>query len=347
MSLLLLSFLLMGPLAATAAHAQDAALLLGYRSPVSIPRPIPYYAGSADSLARPTYHTALITSRNGTISTLGDLPGLLVPRSGGFWRVDTKRSIYNDWVEDFVWSAPLNGTTKFPGIQAYNGEYCQGHRTQTINFASPRYLSIEVQTAGYCEDAAHPWTFNTFAVIPIDSTASLGLPISTVLGDAGQAALVSAAEEYLSGLPPDERERYLPEPDAASWNVVRKHGHWAIQGRLDPASVALSATADFDVETQIPPALVGADTLAPGWPRIRAFAPDAVDAFSSPGGGILAILHPASLTVHTVTDGEIGPASLTMKVPQGTRAVMARWANGPAIARWMEPFTRSAARSER
>lgn len=327
------------------ASAQDSAFLFGYRYDEPIRQPLPYYAGSADSLSRPVYRTLLLTSKNGQAAISEAVEGLLVPRNKGFWRIDTKRSIYNNWVEDFVWSAPQGKSPELPGIQAYNGENCEGHRIQKINYVGADYISMEVNTAGYCEDAAHPWNFNTLAVVPVDSTTHLGVPISRVLGDSGRAALYRAAERYLNGLSPEEQELYLPVPDEASWGLVRREGRWIIQGRLDPGSVNFGEPADFDVDAQPPAALVGRGQRNPAWSEILSFAPDARDAFAPPGGDMLVILHPDSLTVHPVTEGTIGPATLTTSLPHDATTVMALWAIGPRASSWTEPFARTAPHS--
>lgn len=327
------------------AAAQESAFLLGYRYDEPIRRPLPYYAGSADSLSRPVYRTLLLTNNNGQIAFSEEVEGLLVPRSNGFWHVDAKRSIYNSWVEDFLWSAPPGKSPELPGIQAYNGENCEGHRIQKLNYVGTDYLAVEVSTAGYCEDAAHPWNFNTLAMIPIDSTAHLGVPISSVLGDDGRKALNTAAERFLANLSLEEQELYLPAPDEASWGLIRREGQWTVQGRLDPGSVNFGEPADFDVDIQLPVSMVGRGRLDPSWTDILTFAPDAVDAFSAPTGDMLVILHPESLTVHRFVAGDIGPAALTTTLPPGATTVMARWAVGPRAASWTEPFSLPADRS--
>ncbi|HMB94251.1 MAG TPA: hypothetical protein VKP65_25600, partial [Rhodothermales bacterium] len=56
----------------------------------------------------------------------------------------------------------------------------------------------------------------------------------------------------------------------------------------------------------------------------------------------LVILHPRRLTVHTFTEGTIGPAALTHQLRPGTRAVMARWATGTRLRTWTQHFDRLA-----
>ncbi len=320
------------------AHGQDTALLLGVRYSERIPRPLPYYAGTGDSLSRPVYGTLYIAARNGKISATPRLSGLYVPRSDGFWRVDAKRSIYNDWVEDFVWAAPVGDSPQLNGIPSYNGEYCEGHRTQQINFASSDLLAVEVRSAGYCEDAAHPWNFNTFAVIPIDSADHLGVPLSRLFGSPGREALYAGADAAIGKLRAADREKYVSRPDEASWNIARGSGKWVVRGRLDPSVVTRSEVLDFDVDLKNLTPVTGRSGGGTTWDVVRAFAPGATDAFGSPTGDLVIIQQANTLTVHRVAEGKIQPSALTIPLPAGTRAVSARWAGGAEARRWSTQF---------
>lgn len=332
---------------AAPARAQDEGLLLGLRYEEPISKVPPYYAGRADSLVRSDYHTLLITKRNGKISVAGDAEDLLVPRANGFWRVGAKRSVYNDWVEDFIFAAPESVAPRYAGIQPFNGEHCRGNRTQRIRYAGEAYLALEQYSAGYCEGAAHPWQFHTLAVVPIDSTSHIGLPISDVLGTAGRDALYAAAADFRTRLRNDtQRMRYAEEPDEANWAIVRKEGRWTLIGRLDAASEAAQGTyADFELPVAPPVSLAGHNQLVPAWNKIRAVAPDAVDAFSSPSRDFVVIVQRTRLTAHPVRNGEIGPAAVTLRLRAGTEPVMARWALGEHVATWVEHIDRFPASS--
>lgn len=348
MSHRLLCLLLLTFVGGTAgAQEQEQGLLLGLRYQESISKVPPYYAGRADSLSRSAYHTLLIAKREGRITLVGDADGLLVPRSTGFWRVSAKRSVYNDWVEDFIWAAPVGRPPRYPGIQPYNGEYCQGSRAQRILFAGENYLALEQYSAGYCEGAAHPWIFNTLAVVPIDSTTHMGLDITDILGETGHNALYAAAESYLESIPDaDRRELFAEEPDLANWALTRREGRWVVVGRLDAISeVAQGTYADFEVPLPPPQSLAGRNQLAVPWAKVKSTVPDAVDAFSAPAQDFVVIVQRSRLTAHPVANGEIEPAVLTLRLRPETRPVMARWAVGARVQRWVDRFDRSPAPS--
>lgn len=333
-------------LAPFCARAQQGptALLLGLRYEEPIPAPLPYYILPADSLVRPVYRTLLIVRDvNGRFEIVADRGGLVVPRRSDLWMVNTKRSVYNAWVEDFLTSAPLRRHADAAGIQAYNGEFCQGHRVQIIHFAGPSYLGVEQRTAGYCEDAAHPWFTNELAVIPIDSTTHSGLSIGQVVGRPGQDALTRGVRGYLSALrSAREREIYFSEPDEANWTVVRQTGRWRLRGRLESAEVASPQHADFWLDLKPPASLVGYDELSIPWDRIRAAVPDAVDAVSSPTRDFVVILQPGRVSIHPMHPDGIGPSSLTMDVAASASVVMAQWTSTNANS-WIQALRNSGA----
>ena len=323
-------------------HAQERGLLLGLRYDVPIPQPLPYYAGTADSLTQKAYRTLLITEGGGTYSIAPAADFLLVPRPEGFWRVGIKRSLYNDWVEDFVWATPEGTSPAYAGIQVFNGENCQGHRAQVILHAGPRYLALDQRSAGYCGGAAHPWFFNTLAVVPLDSTTHIGLPIDAVLGEDAREALEEAIESFVERLPEDEQEAYVDAADPANWGMIHRNGGWQIIGRVEDTEAATGPHfTDLPLDTPLPSAFEPAPSAAL-WRRIRAFAPNTVDAVVAPGGAWLVLVRPGRLSVHPVEAGRIGAARMTQALPPGARIVMTRWASGATLQRWIRRIERLA-----
>ena len=328
-------------------RAQETGVLLGLRYEEPIPKPLPYYANDADSLSRAVYRTLLISESAGTFVVWSEENNLLIPRPEAFWHAGTKRSIYNNWVEDFVWAAPDDAPRTLIGIQPYNGEFCEGHRQQTILYAGPQYLSLDQRSAGYCEGAAHPWFFNTLAVVPLDSTTHTGLSINDVLGETAHKALEADVKSFLDDLANDEhRAAYIEEPDAANWGLVRREGRWTTLGRLEAAEAAnQSASADVPLSFDVPAAFTGRSQPALLWSRIQTAAPDLVDAFVAPEEDWLIILHPDQLTIHPVVSGAIEQATLTAPVAPGARAVMVQWTAGASLRRWIQHFERLTQRS--
>jgi hypothetical protein len=340
--LLTWTFLLLWSLSSPDVFAQSGLLLgLHYDAPIS--KPLPYYAGSADSLSRSSYQTLMIIEEQGSYALRPAMDGLLIPRNNRFWRVGTKRSIYNNWVEDFIWAAPNGSRARLAGIQTYNGEYCEGHRTQSILYAGSDFLSLEQRSSGYCEGGVHPWFFNTLAVVPIDSTTHIGLTIDEVLNRTARTTLNQSVTTFLDNLDDDEAVAYMPEADPANWGLVRREGRWWAIGRVENLEeVGDKHHTDLPLNVALPTTLSGRGRPISNWRQIKAFAPDAVDAFAAPEQNWLVILHPRRLTIHSFIEGTIGPAALTHQLRPGTRAVMARWATGSRLRSWTQQFDRLA-----
>ena len=329
-------------------RAQETGMLLGLRYETPIAQTLPYHAGGADSLSRAAYTTLLLTEHEGVFVTWPEADALLIPRPDGFWRVGTKRSVYNNWVEDFVWATPDGEPRTLAGIQPYNGEYCKGHRKQTILYAGPQYLSLDQRSAGYCEGAAHPWFFNTLAVVPLDSTTHAGLDITDILGPAAYETVVESTKAFLDGNEnDDERIPYIEEPDAANWGLIHNAGGWTALARLEAAEEARhNAFADLPLAFDLPTSLTGQPQPAFDRERLEAFAPDAVDCFAAPGQDWLVILHADHLTIHPLTPDTIGEAVTTLPVAHGARAVLVQWTTGTPLQGWIRHFERLAQSSD-
>lgn len=324
--------------------AQGQGLMLGLRYTEPIAKPLPYYQPGPDSLARPVYRTLLIAETGGVPSIVGEVSNLLIPRANRFWQVGTKRSVYNNWIEDFVWAMQDDDVPEWSGIQAYNGEYCEGHRTHDILYAGPSYLSFQQRSAGYCEGAAHPWFFNTLAVVPIDSTEHPGLDINAVLGEAALKALNVAAETVLSSLDAENADaQFIEGLDPANWGLVRREGRWNVIGRVETFDTVKDDTViDIPLNLDISAALLGRRERVVPWRKVLQRAPDAVDAFNAPDNSWIVILHPQRLTIHTIVNGEIGRAVLSRGVPAGARAVTVRWTTGARLTSWIQRFEKVA-----
>lgn len=335
----LMVLLLCGGIDAAAQEAAaDHGVLLGLRTLEPIPKPLPYYATTQDSAARSVYQTLLVVRNDTTFRVTAAPDELIIPRTNRLWRAGVKRSIYNNWIEDFVWAAPTGALPEWSGIQPYNGEYCEGHRVQDVLYAGPSYLALEQRSSGYCEGAAHPWLFNTLAVVPIDSVTHTGLAIGQVLGEQAEASLDEAATDYLTRLrDPKRRARFSDEADPANWALRHQQGRWVVLARLDGIDeTAQDLMVDLPLALDLPASLLGRRPTAMPWAEIQDLFPDAVDAVVAPDQSWVLIVHPRRLTAHVIRDGTIGPARLVQRLPFGATVVMDRWATGEQLRQWQQ-----------
>lgn len=316
---------------------EPAGLLVGLQSIVEAPEPLPYYADAPDSLAAPTYQTLLLRVYGDSLRLDVRAPGLYLPRGNTLWRAGVKRSIYNNWVEDFVWSAPRNQRPEYTGIDPYNGEYCTGHRTQRISYAGPQYLGLTVRSSGTCEGASHPWTYHTLALVPLDSTDHLGLAIGDVLGPGARRTLLNTTRAFLDTLDAETRAEYLQRPDEANWTIHRRGGRWVTRMRLGGASeVEARLYTDLPLPVTLPSIFTQQGQLSPAvWRAVRTRFPRARDAFATPEGRFVAVLHADRLTTHRLLEGpRLGPVQQTVPLAHLSSAVSIRSATGSRLRTW-------------
>lgn len=323
-------------------NAQEQGVLVGLRVLEPLPKPLPYYTTEGDSLYKSTYRTVLITKSGSDFALTGTVDALLVPRPRSFWRVGTKRSVYNNWIEDFVWSAPEGTTPNYAGIQSFNGEYCDGHRVFDIQFVSPRFISYEQRSSGYCEGATHPWFFNTLAVIPIDSTVHAGLEINEVLGLQAAAAFQSATAAFLNTLE-DEHQRawYTPTPDLANWALVHQQGRWRLKGRLDNLDESSQGRfADLALPLPIASTLLERPQASLAWNTIVAAVPSARDAIVAPDRSWVLLFHRNRLSIRLLDGDVLSEEVFTVSIPPNARIVMEQWAPPQRLRLWQQHIER-------
>lgn len=328
------------PAASIDAVAQDSGLILGMRYDTRIDRALPYYAGDADSLRQPAYYTLFVARRGDTIELEAQVNDLVIPRGDGFFHAGTRRSVYNNWVEDFVWTARPEERPQVPGIQAFNGEYCEGYREQRLLFAGPTHLGIEQRTAGYCDGAAYPWHSSTLAVVPVDSTAHTGLDISRVIGDRayqtfnGEAARASERIARQRG-----EDIYFEMADGANWSIKRDKGRWVVVGRVNLSDLpAVVDNVDLVLPVEAPRRIVDRNDSELSWEAVRRAVPDATDFFTSPRGDFVLIQRPGRAVAHFVDDGRIGQRATEVRLRPNSTPVLARWASGDRLLHWTRGF---------
>ncbi len=318
-------------------HAQSTGLLLGLRYETAIERPLPYYAGDADSLKQASYYTLFVTRSGSTVQVAHRSDDLIIPRGSSFIRAGSKRSVYNDWVEDFIWASPPAVRAEVPGIQTLNGENCEGHREQIILFASARYLSLQQRTAGYCYGAPHPWYFNHLAFVPTDSTGHTGIEVDEVLGLRAWRTFEDQARLLIEEAGQTDARSHPPDP--ANWGIVRQSGRWVAIGRVELSDqISVGDHRDLVLSTEVPAELVGENRRRLPLEVVRRVAPDMTDYFVSPSGDLVVIMRDSTLTVHPVDNQFIGRRLLEVSLRDDAVPVLAQWATGDRVSRWLKLF---------
>ncbi len=289
---------------------------------VATPALLATFAEFKGGVAR--YHTILFApADSGRYQAVGGR-GAWTLRDSTAWRVAERSSTYNRWTERFLFAERPGIPADLRGIDVYNGEYCEGGRTQTLRFLGPRFVGYETVSQGACEGAAHPWQLRALAVAPIDSLDHPGLDL-TLLTDADSDDLEAAAARNLSQLDASTAARWLEIPDAANWLPVRRDGMWKVQLRLDAIDLASRGQVrDFTTDLKVPDTLfarVGADDLR----RASRQVSGARDAFLSPDGTIGVVRRPGLMTLHRIDRRRYGRALVGFPIASGADLIQLRW----------------------
>ncbi len=217
---------------------------------------------------------------------------------------------------------------------------CSPYARAAVLFVGPTLVSTE-WTTDACSSGGQAAAYDQLRVIALDRSGDQ--PISAVFGKAGGEALRRGAREFVESA----RARGVAaidcmetEPNELNWGFVRRHGAWVVRGRLSrPLSAGCRGEVfDFDLPIHPDGALVWHDRLTPPWPNIKEALPDAIDAYSSPDGGMLVVHVPGELLVYTPRRGRMGEAVQQAKLGDEERVVMARWATGSRedlVMRWL------------
>jgi hypothetical protein len=295
-----------------------------------------------------SYRTFWIRAENGQVKLAAERTNLFVPRDDGFWRIDVKHSVYNDFAEDFVWINPAADPDALPnpflaeqegikafdvsllvkeqGIEASLGEYCKGRTSRDILFMGNNYLSVGYIRSEICGFMGG----STQNALQMLSLAELEpVEIAALLDHKGSKALKRAAKNY------QKRHSGSEEWGDVSAGIVRELGKWVIKGHFP---VGEGRYTHFDVRVAAPSSLVGHNQLYPDWKSIKKHVPDAVDALSAPSKDLLVVLtESGSLLAFTLKGGGISQQpALHILFKRPVTVVMARWAEGLTVSNWTQ-----------
>ncbi|MCK5718583.1 MAG: SH3 domain-containing protein [Thiomargarita sp.] len=346
------SFILIIPLSS---HASEFGLLLGLRSGN-------HYDASADIMSEQTvfaektfssdYRTFWIrTTDDGQMELVMEKTSLLIPRNDGFWRVDVRNSVYNDFAEDFIWinAAPDPDDIPNPflaeqeGIKAFDvsylvkkdsitpeeGEYCTGYTARDILFVGTTHLSVGYTHNRICSDffmeANKTSALQMLSLEQLEATDMVSL-----LNSKDRNQFTAKSKEFKN------KNTNIKEWGKLSGGIIRGHGKWEVKGQF-PIS-ANEKYAHFDTTIEVPKSLNYSHKLSPSFGVIKKQIPDAVDAMSSVDGKWLVVLTDTGhLFGFAVENGKIAQkAALHILFKKSVNLVMAYWAEGQYINNWAD-----------
>jgi len=331
-------------------HASEMGLLLGLRQganyDISATLSTPKIRESA--METTTYRTFWLRAQGDKVELAAEKTSLLVPRSDGFWRVDVKHSVYNDFTQDFIWINPAPDPDGLPnpflaeqeGVKAFDiallikeqgiemplGEYCYGHASRDILFVGDDHLSVGYIRSENCGGFVGGSADSALLMLTMDDLEPVN--IASLLEPEGSSAFIRTAKQLRA-----QHSQASDQWGDVSGGIVREAGQWNIKGHFP---IEENQYAHFPLPVA-PTSLVRYDTLSPEWTTIKTLVPQAIDAFSPPNQELLVVLTTTRLLAFTVTQGKISnQPALQLYLKQPVTAVMARWAEGQYVANWTQ-----------
>jgi hypothetical protein len=317
----------------------QSGLLLGLKYYKTVNYKLPYI-NEKKPILEPVYRTLWI-SYDGSIEEVGELPFLFVPRRTGFWKLEVRREIANNYGVDFLLAAPLGKEMEVKVIKANNVEDINFHDLKSINFVGNDYVCYERDREIGAKGDNQSFISHSLEVVPLDTIyTGTEIPIvaSKVLGEKGIEGLNSGAKSYLGTISEEERKLLKDTPSTTNFGVFRENGKWLLRGRLNYLSVSeKNEYANFNVPMVAPENLVNYDSLFPSWEIIKQKVPSAVDGYTSPNKDIAVILTNSKLLVYAIRDNILEGSPLReLELKNSEVSVMAQWALDDYVKSWSE-----------
>lgn len=314
----------------------QSGMLLGLKYYKTVDYKLPYINGN-NPILEPAYRTLWI-SYDGTIKEISELPFLLVPRRTGFWKLDTKREITNNYGVDSFLAAPIGKEKKWEDIKIKDIEKISFYDLKSINFVGNDYVCYERERQS---GAIGEMKSKELEVVPLDTIyAESEVPIvaSKILGEKGMEALNTGASSYLRTISESDRSSLNNTPTPTNFGVFRGNGKWLLRGRLSYLNLSEKINyVDFNVPITAPENLINYDSLFPSWEVIKQKVPSAIDGYTSPNRDIAVVLTSSKLLVYAIRDNVLTNTPISeFELKNSEVAVMAQWALDEYVSIWSE-----------
>lgn len=321
------------------AKKYQSGFLLGLKYYKTVNYKLPYI-NEKKPILEPVYRTVWI-SYDGSIAEVSEVPFLFVPRRTGFWKLETRREIANNYGVDFLLAAPIGKEVKKESIKVKNNEDINFLDLKSINFVGNDYVCYEIDNESGAKGEKQSNESHSLEVVPLDTIyigSEIPIVASKVLGEKGIEGLNSGAKSYLRTISEEDKRLLKDTPSPTNFGVFRENGKWLLRGRLDYASASEKGQyVDFNVPIVAPENLVNYDSLFPSWEVIKQKVPSAVDGYTSPNKDIAVVLTNSKLLVYPIKDNILGSSPLTeLELKNSEVSVMAQWALDDYVSLWSE-----------
>ncbi|MGM9978673.1 MAG: hypothetical protein ACI33J_07750 [Clostridium sp.] len=286
---------------------------------------------------RESYRTLWISLKNSKLQDVKQKEYILVPRSNGFWKIESK--VYsnqeNNIYYEYFFASVLENEYKEETAINYiidtssldNGSIVY----KKINYVGTNYIATEeVNNSKYISDF--------YKILPIDN---LYLNDGVVIQDIYDNDIINVYkqvyEEAYRNLDYDKKEELSKYLDYSNFTVVRNNGKWMLQGMISGLNGAESV--EYPIGIKANNRLTSYDTLYVPWKSLKNELPFMVDVYMSPSGRLAIILNKEEILVYLIEDGKILEEPLR-KIPlkDGESVIMAEWCEKDYVDKWESVF---------
>jgi hypothetical protein len=321
------------------ANEYQSGLLLGLKYYKTVDYKLPFINGK-NPILEPVYRTLWI-SYDGSIQKVSELPFLFVPRRTGFWKLDTRREITNNYGRDFLQATPIGRAIKQENIKVKSTENIKFYDLKSISFVGNDYVCYERDSESGVIGSLKSKGSHLLEVVPLDTIytgSEIPIVASKILGENGIEALNAGSTSYLRAISGTDKNLLNDTPTATNFGVFRKNGKWLLRGRLNYLNISeKNEYADFNIPIVAPENLVNYDSLFPSWEVIKQKVPSAVDGYTSPNKDIAVVLTNSRLLVYAIKDNILASSPISeLELKNSEIAVMSQWALDDYVKIWSE-----------
>lgn len=288
------------------------------------------------------FHGYWITRDGGKVE-VRDGRRLLVPRKTGWWEfgITSLSRVGNDTRSEELWAAPLgHPRPRKHVIPVSDDDTCPDDlSTYSVSWVGNDYAAVQHDYESTCSgrtDSGGESALVKLDQLRVENAIPTKWKLSELAGAEALRAMNFGAEvaNTTNAKNATEDEPYSPiEVDETTWIVAREKAHYRLVGTT--ARNRERGGDSYDIPYDPPQALVGPDSFAIGWDAVLDKHPDAVDAYTSPGGDTLVVVTPHFICVYAIADQKIG-ALLKRIAIDSPSVIAAQWATGENVDRWSE-----------
>lgn len=304
---------------------------------------------AASSDAQQPFHAYWIT-RDGTQVNIAEGMRLLIHRKTGWWEVGLTelKHVNSSARSQSIWAAPLGSERpRVHVIPVSDDDPCPDDiNTYSLSWAGDDYATLQHGYVSTCGGTSR--SGEESFVVRLDDLRRLDqeqrprLPLADIVGsEAEQAMQLGAQAEEIRSDESDSNSGPVVPLDEF-WIVLRSKGHSRLLG-TSPVVRGRGGNT-YDIPYDPPSSLIGDDKLMVHWDAVLDQQPDALDAYTSPDGALLAIVSPRYLSLYELKEQQIGARVARIQV-ESSAVVSAQWATAADVDRWNETLVPALAKS--